>query len=306
MNVFGRSYRGMRPLRPTDVDPALEIAAYDPATTVLAASRLRDMRRSLALGQEFTVWTGAGLMTSARDILAYASRSAASRTSGRGIGAWLWHGANAMPVGADREAMAAFGECLAARGRHCSSLVGNSSDVRELFGHLESVWDRPREFRWSQPLLEALQPPSVLPDPRLRPARPEETDVVMAASVAMFREEVGSDPTEFDGGRSYRARVRSLIAARRTYVIMDGNRVAFKADVGALIPGLAQLHGIWVAPRLRGRHIARTGVAAVIDWVRRDHARRVTLYVNDFNLPARRAYDAAGLRQIGELATILF
>ena len=43
-----------------------------------------------------------------------------------------------------------------------------------------------------------------------------------------------------------------------------------------------------------------------IEQVRRDHAGRVSLYVNDFNEPARRAYAAAGFRQAGELTTLLF
>ncbi|MGL5851834.1 MAG: GNAT family N-acetyltransferase, partial [Phycicoccus sp.] len=31
----------------------------------------------------------------------------------------------------------------------------------------------------------------------------------------------------------------------------------------------------------------------------------VTLYVNDFNLPARATYDRLGFRQVGEFSTVL-
>jgi predicted GNAT family acetyltransferase len=44
----------------------------------------------------------------------------------------------------------------------------------------------------------------------------------------------------------------------------------------------------------------------LVERVRRDHCPQVSLYVNDFNEPARRAYAASGFRQVGELTTILF
>jgi predicted GNAT family acetyltransferase len=47
-------------------------------------------------------------------------------------------------------------------------------------------------------------------------------------------------------------------------------------------------------------------MAELVALVRRDHAPQVSLYVNDFNEPARRAYAASGFRQVGELTTILF
>lgn len=126
------------------------------------------------------------------------------------------------------------------------------------------------------------------------------------AAVAMFREEVGIDPLLGDGGRSYRTRIDDLIHLGRTYVIIEDGEVLFKADVGALFGPVAQIHGVWVRPDQRGRGVGRAAMADLVRQVRRDHAPQVTLYVNDFNEPARRAYAAAGFHQIGELTTILF
>jgi predicted GNAT family acetyltransferase len=46
-------------------------------------------------------------------------------------------------------------------------------------------------------------------------------------------------------------------------------------------------------------------MAAVIEHALR-LAPSVSLYVNDFNEPARRLYDRLGLREVGILSTVLF
>ena len=43
-------------------------------------------------------------------------------------------------------------------------------------------------------------PPTVAPDPHVRPVRIEELDRYLPAAVAMFTEEVGVDPRLGDGG----------------------------------------------------------------------------------------------------------
>lgn len=281
--MFGRG-AGLRPLRPSAVEGALRAATADPLTNALPGSRLQEIRRSAsALGREFAV----------------------SGPDRRPTGL-LWDGVNAAPVVGERAELDRFAERLAARQRRASSLVGPRDAVERMWGRLERSWDAPRELRWSQPLLEAVDDPAVVPDARLRLARVGEEGIVAPAAIAMFREEVGLDPTAHDGGAGYRRRVAELVAAGRTYVIVEEGEVLFKADVGALFAGVAQLHGVWVPPDRRGEGIARAAMAAVVEQVRREHAQRVSLYVNDFNEPARRAYAAAGFRQAGELTTILF
>ena len=49
-----------------------------------------------------------------------------------------------------------------------------------------------------------------------------------------------------------------------------------------------------------------TGMAAVVRDALRRVAPTVSLYVNDFNTPARRAYARTGFRQVGTFATVLF
>jgi predicted GNAT family acetyltransferase len=47
-------------------------------------------------------------------------------------------------------------------------------------------------------------------------------------------------------------------------------------------------------------------MAAVVRSIRADLRRTPSLYVNDFNIPARRTYERVGFRQIGTFASVLF
>jgi predicted GNAT family acetyltransferase len=82
--------------------------------------------------------------------------------------------------------------------------------------------------------------------------------------------------------------------------------VVFKAEVGAVGDGVCQVQGVWVDPRFRGRGLSRGGMAAVVDLARAHIAPTVSLYVNDYNTAARKAYRSVGFREQGSFATVLF
>jgi hypothetical protein len=134
-------------------------------------------------------------------------------------------------------------------------------------------------------------------------------DALLPACVHMFIGEVGYDPMRH-GRASYEERLRYLVRAGRAYLQygqVDGRRaVVFKAEVGAVGGGVAQLQGVWVHPELRGRGVARAGLPHVIAATRRDHAPTVALYVNDFNTAAIAAYEAVGMSRCGTFATVMF
>ena len=66
------------------------------------------------------------------------------------------------------------------------------------------------------------------------------------------------------------------------------------------------MQGVWVTPRLRGRGIGAAGTAAVVEYARASIAPVVSLYVNDFNVAARAAYQRVGFRDVGQYASVLF
>jgi predicted GNAT family acetyltransferase len=225
--------------------------------------------------------------------------------------ALLWSGANLIPVGADASyggaAVDAFARAAAARPRMCSSVVGPRGAVLALWARLERYWGPARDIRQYQPLMVADRPADrVLPDLAVRRAVTADVEALMPACVAMYTEEVGVSPLVGGCADAYRARVVDLVRSGRTYLRLHRGRVVFKAEIGAVSPYVCQVQGVWVAPPWRGRGLGTAGMAAVLSDALRTVAPTVSLYVNDYNTPARRAYVRCGFREVGEFATVLF
>lgn len=224
---------------------------------------------------------------------------------GRRLSSLCWIGANVVPVLASQPAAAAFAELVAGEARSCSSIVGSADAVLELWGRLAPTWGPAREVRGCQPLLVTDRPAEVRSDPEVRLVRLDELHALYPASVAMYTEEVGVPPAA-DGDPSYHDRVLDLVRARRAYARFDRGRVVFKAEVAVVTRHTAQIQGVWTDPEFRGQGIATAGMAAVVEDVLRRIAPTVSLYVNDFNEPARRAYARCGFHQVDTFATVLF
>jgi uncharacterized protein len=222
------------------------------------------------------------------------------------LSAVCYAGANLVPVGADDTAIDAFAARARKQGRRCSSIVGPARMVERLWHDLLPAWGPAREVRLNQPLLAISTPPDTDQDTAVRRVRLDELDILLPASIAMFTEEVGVSPIVGDGGALYRSRVRELVAAGRSFARIDDGRIVFKAEVGAATDRVCQVQGVWVDPSLRGRGLSAAGMAAVVAACQRDVAPTVSLYVNDFNEPARRAYKRVGFDEVGTLASVLF
>lgn len=310
---------GARVLADVDLEAALDVCALDPVGSVLATARLEQARRVGLAAAGGTLW---------------------GFHHGGVLVAVCWAGANMVPVvpvsapaapavlerreaGDTREqaasgpadravadaALDAFAVMAARQGRRCSSIVGPADAVLGLWERLRGAWPGVREVRDDQPSMVIDHAPAVLIDPSVRASRPHEYDQVLPACVRMFTEEVGYSPASGPHG-PYETRVRSLIAQGRSFVRMepgpDGHpRVAFKAELGALAGGVAQVQGVWVTPDRRGQRLSVHGMAAVVE-LSRALAPVVSLYVNDFNARAVAAYRSVGFRQVGSYATVLF
>ena len=57
---------------------------------------------------------------------------------------------------------------------------------------------------------------------------------------------------------------------------------------------------------MRGRGLANGGMAAVVVAAQQTIAPVVSLYVNDFNTPARAAYTKVGFAEVGTFMSVLF
>ena len=210
-------------------------------------------------------------------------------------------GGNLLPVGGDEEAWAVLAERVAQAPRTCTSIVGRADAVHAMWRALYPGWGPARAVRYAQPLLVAEHVPAVPVDTRVRAIRREETERYLPAAIAMFTEELGVAP----GSPAYRRRIDWLIRSHRAFGIVDREgRIAFKADIGAVSARTCQVQGVWVRPDLRGRGIGTAALAAVFEHAL-TLAPSVSLYVNDFNVAARRMYARLGMREVATLATVL-
>ncbi|MBB3038599.1 GNAT family N-acetyltransferase [Hoyosella altamirensis] len=213
-------------------------------------------------------------------------------------------GVNLIPLLGDEDDIRSFADRACRSPRACSSLVGRAELVLPLWEQLEGDWGQPREIRADQPMLALRGAPACLPDPVTRRVRLDEFELYLDAAVKMFIEEVGVDPCAHDGGRSYRYRVRSLIEAGRAWARIEGDTIAFKAEVGSMSNRVGQIHGVWVNPEFRGCGIGAAGTATVAEWIIRT-GRTASLYVNGFNGAARTMYSKVGFTQVATFATVL-
>lgn len=216
-------------------------------------------------------------------------------------------GGNLIPVGSDAEALTDLATEIRRSPRRCSSVVGTASAVATMWPVLSKSWGTARAIRHRQPLLVTDRcAHGVHPDLRVRLARPTDIADYEHAAVQMFAEELGVLPSTVDGGAAYRRRLLELIRAGRAFARFDARgRVEFKAEFGALSSTTAQIQGVWVRPDLRQLGIATAAMASVIEYGL-SLAPRVSLYVNDYNHPARKLYGRVGFGQLDTFTTILF
>ena len=225
---------------------------------------------------------------------------------GGGRDGLLFAGASMVPLAGDTAAMRSFAHVAARRGRRCATILGPADLVLPLWERLEPRWGAAREVRWDQPLMVCPGDPLGPIDPHVRLVQPHELEIYFPSAVAMFTEEVGVDPRAGDNGRGYRTRIAELIRSRRAYARFEGETVMFKAEVGSLSNTVALIQGVWMHPQLRGRGLAGPAMAAVVRSIQRDMRRMPSLYVNQYNTPARRTYDRIGFQQVGTFASVLF
>ena len=282
LQPVSRSRDGVRVLGPADRADFLALAALDPVVNVFADYRARstDLQTRLLGGE---IW---------------------GRYVDDRLVAGCHVGANLVPVGCSEEDARVFGERARVRPRTVVTIVGPEPAVATVWDTVQHSWPSARECRWGQPHLEIAGPPSLAPDPAVRPTTPDDLDLLYPACVAMYTEEVGADP-EVGGSAHYRARVRQLIGFGWSFARIEHGRVVFKAEVASVTPYAAQVQGVWVAPERRGEGIAGPAMAAVVEHVRRSFAPTVSLYVNEWNEPARRTYASVGFRQTATFATIM-
>jgi hypothetical protein len=274
-------------LHDRDRNDLIRLVERDPVVNSVVGSRLR-------LLSTIEARTFGGTLLGVRDALGRLTAAA-------------FNGGNLLPIGGGPDEWRALAGQVVAAPRQCTSVVGRADAVETMWQALAPAWGPARSSRPCQPLLlleRADCPPPH--DPRVRPMRPDEVECYLPAASAMFTEELGVSPYRATPPGDYRRRVAGLINQGRAFgIVDDAGSVVFKCDIGAVSAHTCQVQGVWVRPDLRGRGLGGAALPTVLRHAL-TLAPTVSLYVNDFNTPARRMYDRLGMRQVATLATILF
>jgi predicted GNAT family acetyltransferase len=177
------------------------------------------------------------------------------------------------------------------------AIISPAPLVELLWQRLRSRLDPPTVVRMNQPIY-AMNRRLDLPElTEARYATLSDLDALVPACAAMHKEEVGINPLERDAA-GYRERIRELIEKQRSIVLVRDGRIASKCEFSAVTRDAVQLMGVWTAPACRRRGLAELTLREACGHLFR-RGKKVTLFVNDFNLPAISLYESLGFERIG-------
>jgi uncharacterized protein len=269
----------LRSLADDDIRAALHFLRRDPLINVYLISRLEE-ERAVAATQMFSVrYNG--------DIVVVASLA---------TNIVLAADANA-PRAITDAAIALIADRILTRMIPVRAIISPADLVERLWEGIRSRFDPPTVVRMTQPIY-AIRRQLGFPDlDKARFATLGDLDELVPACASMHKEEVGIDPLERDAV-GYRERIRELIERRRAVIRIEKGMIASKCEFSAVTDEAAQLMGVWTHPRFRRQGLAGATLQEVCGHLFRK-GKTVTLFVNDFNLPAIHLYERLGFRRIG-------
>ncbi|MEY3407992.1 MAG: hypothetical protein RL038_1053 [Actinomycetota bacterium] len=268
-------------LRPADREIALNVVRLNPATNVFLNHRLQNHPDGRIVDGEIFAATDPSP-------------------------ALLYIGGNAVPANLDsqnRNLVRSFADLLARETPPIGSIVGEATAVSAIWSELEPNWPLPaRLIRANQPYLVSHTKFNSEIN-RVRFGNIADLSEYFDAARQMFFGEVGQMPPT----AMFQARVAENLRSENAigWFAEDG-RVLFKLDIGAMADGWLQVQGVWLHPELRGQGLSTGLMSEAFSLIQRRFDVNLCLYVNDFNLPALRAYARLGFEQVGNFQTVFF
>ncbi|GJF34765.1 N-acetyltransferase [Kitasatospora sp. NE20-6] len=148
--------------------------------------------------------------------------------------------------------------------------------------------------------LAGLVPPDPAPRGRVRPARADDREQLVAWHEAFTAEIAGGRATD------HAAAVDHRLADGTLHLWEDGGLPVSFAGVSPVIAGMARIGPVYTPPALRGRGYASGLVAAGSAHALREGASEVLLYTDLANRTSNAIYHRLGYRQVGDLVVLDF
>jgi uncharacterized protein len=196
-------------------------------------------------------------------------------------------------------------EAFASLAKRCHTahvIVGEQEKVERFWARYHEGGQEPRrvcrellfEQRWPVPADE--------PAAGLRRATPEDLAGVMEINARLAEDESGINPLAADP-EGFRLRTLRRIEQGRVWVLAEGGRLLFKADVMSETPQVVYLEGVHVHPEERRRGLGRRCLSQLSRTLLAG-SRVVSLLINEENQAAQAFFRGAGFRFRGYYDTI--
>jgi uncharacterized protein len=203
-----------------------------------------------------------------------------------------------LPVGDDPAALDALAACAVERLSIVPrqfQVVGQRAAVATVVARLRGAGLAPRlELPQTYMAVERGGLPPFERLAELRPARPEDYDLVHRTGAELRAEELKEDPRHADP-ETYARRVEEECRLGYTYLWLADGALRFRASLSALTADAVQISGVFVPPEHRNRGLARRGLAELCARLFA-RTRAACLFVNDSNAPAIAVYLRLGFR----------
>lgn len=173
-------------------------------------------------------------------------------------------------------------------------IMGEKDRVADFWSYFENAGRRQRQAccEW---LFEMSWPIAPLGGASgLRPARVNELELVMPIQAELAFVESGVNPMQVDP-KGFRTRCLRRIEQERTWVVVEEDRLIFKADVISKTPAVVYLEGIWVRDERRN---TGNSVSIMNELTHNllDDTKSICLLVNETNKRAQSFYRKCGFR----------
>jgi uncharacterized protein len=177
--------------------------------------------------------------------------------------------------------------------RNTHLIRGEQESIKTFWTYFAGAGSNPRSMSCEH-LFVMTETPAEVEDLNLRTADMNDLEKVVAVNSSMALEEGGSSPLQRDPS-GFRKRTSRRIEQNRVWVLMDSNRLIFKADVVSSTPEVTYLEGIYVHPEERRKGHARRCLTKMSSILLND-TKSICLTVNDRNKHAAALYENIGFK----------
>jgi ribosomal protein S18 acetylase RimI-like enzyme len=172
------------------------------------------------------------------------------------------------------------------------TLIGEPEQIRQFLYYYDYERSAPRQVRRELLFEQKSKQRLEASVSGLRPATPSELELVVSVHAEMALQENGANPLEADPN-GFRLRCARRIHQDRVWVIVEDNRLIFKADVISDLPEVTYLEGVYVSPDKRSQGFGARCMRQLTN-VLLHRSKSVCVLIREQNFAAQGCYKKAG------------